>query len=227
MRATAHRQNQGVCVCVFVCVCVSVCVCVWTHRGPLSQFEYNRKLCVHNICSDAVSQGCDAHFVKDVMEHHLSGPDLSNSCSLSLTPFIHLSPSITGRSRVGEELIRKQKAAAARSGISFEIVQSGDHGPHFSSKETFFNQTLFFQDYGVILTDCFLCSYHAFNVCDAAGNVSKTLASAALRDGKVRSITLTRMHNTHTIHPHTHTHTHTHTPTLYNTSGIAGTCGGV
>jgi hypothetical protein len=128
-----------------------------TIGGPLC------KVALHNICTDAQSQACDAWYVKDVMDHHLS--ERSNAC---------------------DGLIAKQKAAAAAAGFEgLYITVAGDHGPHFCSKNTFYNNTLFKTMYGVVLTDCFLCSYHAFNVCDAAGCVSKRLGLVELRSGTI------------------------------------------
>jgi hypothetical protein len=126
-----------------------------TIGGPI------HKVALHNICTDAASQSCGAWYVRDVMDHHLSG-----------------------RSNVCDGLFAKQKAAAKAAGFrGLEITVAGDHGPHFCSKNTFYNNTLFYALYGVVLTDSFLCSYHAFNVCDAAGCVSKRLAIAEMRDG--------------------------------------------
>lgn len=138
-------------------------------NGPL------KKLAVHNVCSDKDSQSCDAWFVRDVMDHHFSG-----------------------RSNVGEGLIAKQKAAAQLAGLQgLEIIQAGDHGPHFSSLNTFWNNTMLFTKYGVSLLDSFLCSYHAFNVCDAAGAVSKRLAGQELRAGTTTTHRTTMQSHAH------------------------------
>mgnify|MGYP000494414702 CR=1 FL=1 len=56
------------------------------------------------------------------------------------------------------------------------IYLSGDHGPHFSCLQTFFNESSFSEKYGKRLSCFFLCRYHAFNRCDGAGVVSKRLA---------------------------------------------------
>ena len=119
------------------------------------------KLVLHNICSDPDSQGCDAWYVRDVMEHHLSG-----------------------RSRAGNDLFARQKKYASDKGEHLEILQAGDHGPHFSANRTFYNQTTFMDTYQIAIHDSFLCSYHCFNVCDAAGRVSKMLSAAEARDGR-------------------------------------------
>jgi hypothetical protein len=55
------------------------------------------------------------------------------------------------------------------------LYVSGDHGPHFSSIQTMWLESLFFDRYGILLHSFFLCSYHAFNRCDGAGVESKKL----------------------------------------------------
>ena len=55
------------------------------------------------------------------------------------------------------------------------LFVSGDHGPHFSSIQTMYNESTFYQTYGVRLHCYFLCSYHCYNRCDAAGVESKRL----------------------------------------------------
>ena len=60
----------------------------------------------------------------------------------------------------------------------------GDHGPHFSANNTILNETTFFRRYGKTLHCVFLCSYHAYNRCDAAGVVPKRLASQLKREGR-------------------------------------------
>ena len=49
------------------------------------------------------------------------------------------------------------------------IYLVGDHGPHFSSNDTIRNEASFFKKYNKTLHLIFLCSYHAYNRCDAAG----------------------------------------------------------
>ena len=56
------------------------------------------------------------------------------------------------------------------------IIISGDHGPHFSSAETVFHESTFYAKYKKRIRVLNLCSYHAFNRCDAAGAAVKTLA---------------------------------------------------
>lgn len=64
-----------------------------------------------------------------------------------------------------------------------EIIQSGDHGPHFSCVETVYNESTFFKRYGKKVHNKFLCSYHAFNRCDGAGVKVKVLSEQKTRDG--------------------------------------------
>lgn len=61
------------------------------------------------------------------------------------------------------------------------IFISGDHGPHFVSKATIYNESCFYERYGVRVHCYFLCSYHAYNRCDSAGVESKRIAKLAAR----------------------------------------------
>jgi hypothetical protein len=61
---------------------------------------------------------------------------------------------------------------------------SGDHGPHFSSISTMYNESTFYQRYRIRLHDFFLCNYHAFNRCDGAGVESKKIHGALIRTRK-------------------------------------------
>jgi hypothetical protein len=56
------------------------------------------------------------------------------------------------------------------------IFVSGDHGPHFSSIFTMFNESTMMKRYGKRFHIISLCSYHCYNSCDAAGAETKTLA---------------------------------------------------
>jgi hypothetical protein len=60
----------------------------------------------------------------------------------------------------------------------------GDHGPHFSANNTLLNESSFFSRYGKVVECVFLCSYHAYNRCDAAGVVPKRLAAHEKRQSK-------------------------------------------
>ena len=44
-----------------------------------------------------------------------------------------------------------------------KIFISGDHGPHFSSIQTIFNETTIYSRYGIVVEAFSLCSYHAYN----------------------------------------------------------------
>lgn len=55
---------------------------------------------------------------------------------------------------------------------------SGDHGPHFSSVRTVYNESTWFAKYGIKVHCYFLCSYHAYNRCDGAGVEAKRIAQA-------------------------------------------------
>ena len=65
-----------------------------------------------------------------------------------------------------------------------KIFLSGDHGSHFSSIQTIYNESCFFEKYGLEVHLFFLCSYHAFNRCDAAGCEGKTLNKQMAGDRK-------------------------------------------
>jgi len=60
----------------------------------------------------------------------------------------------------------------------------GDHGPHFSANNTLLNESTFFRRYKKVVECLFLCSYHAYNRCDAAGVVAKRLAAHEKRQSK-------------------------------------------
>ena len=53
------------------------------------------------------------------------------------------------------------------------LIISGDHGPHFWCWDTLMYQSTVFKKYGVSIEVCGLCSYHAYNRCDAHGAVVK------------------------------------------------------
>lgn len=57
-----------------------------------------------------------------------------------------------------------------------KIYISGDHGPHFSSMDTIFMESTYWEKYGVEIECVFLCSYHAYNRCDQAGVEAKKVA---------------------------------------------------
>jgi hypothetical protein len=55
------------------------------------------------------------------------------------------------------------------------IFISGDHGPHFTSAQTIYNESTFYPKYGKKIVCLFLCSYHAYNRCDSAGVEAKRI----------------------------------------------------
>ena len=65
-----------------------------------------------------------------------------------------------------------------------KIHISGDHGSHFSSTKTIFNESRMFERYGIKVRIISLCSYHCYNRCDAAGVLGKKLAAKAALEGK-------------------------------------------
>ena len=105
---------------------------------------------INNFCTDK-NAGCNAFFVADVMDFHL-----------------------TSKSDGGSGFFDDIK----------EIVQSGDHGPHFACNETIFHESQLFAKYGKKLRNKFLCSYHAYNRCDGAGVNVKKEAELAARDDR-------------------------------------------
>ena len=80
------------------------------------------------------------------------------------------------------------KPASSTSSGLFEkfskIYISGDHGPHFAGKSTLFNESRMKKRYGKEIHIVSLCSYHAYNRCDAAGVESKRLAKLLGIDDK-------------------------------------------
>jgi hypothetical protein len=60
----------------------------------------------------------------------------------------------------------------------------GDHGSHFSCKQTFWEESQFFSKYRKVLTCLFLCSYHCYNRCDGAGLEVKLVANVAVKNHK-------------------------------------------
>jgi hypothetical protein len=85
-----------------------------------------------------------------------------------------------------------------------KIYQSGDHGPHFISRSTALNESRFHELYGVEIENHFLCSYHAYNRCDAAGVEGKRLAQrqANIGNGAVDASVLTQIINESDYHNH-------------------------
>jgi hypothetical protein len=65
------------------------------------------------------------------------------------------------------------------------IYISGDHGSHFAAKQNIYFESTIFELYKKTVLLVFLCSYHCYNRCDAAGVYSKQLSIACAREKKV------------------------------------------
>jgi hypothetical protein len=59
-----------------------------------------------------------------------------------------------------------------------KLIIAGDHGSHFSALETILHESTFLERYNMEVRLVFLCSYHAFNRCDRAGQEGVLLAKA-------------------------------------------------
>ena len=62
------------------------------------------------------------------------------------------------------------------------ITLSGDHGPHFASIQSLWDESNLLTKFQKTFELKFLCSYHAYNRCDGAGVCVKTEAEAAARN---------------------------------------------
>ena len=62
-----------------------------------------------------------------------------------------------------------------------EIFIVGDHGSHFSSQQTVYNESCMWRKYGKTIHIYSLCSYHAYNRCDGAGVEMKRVGGALAR----------------------------------------------
>jgi hypothetical protein len=130
-----------------------------------------------NLCDDPNSRSADAYYVADVFDFYfgIQQNGLQHSC-----PFFR------------------------QHGIK-KIYVSGDHGPHFSSIKTMYNESTMKEKYDLEVVIFFLCSYHCFNRCDQAGVEPKKLAK---EHGKCRQsvrssaevasvLNASRYHNSH------------------------------
>jgi hypothetical protein len=59
-----------------------------------------------------------------------------------------------------------------------KMTIAGDHGSHFSAVATLFHESTFREKYNMEVNLVFLCSYHAFNRCDKAGQEVVMLGKA-------------------------------------------------
>ena len=129
-----------------------------------------------NLCDDPNSRSADAYYVADVFEFYFGiQRGLQHSC-----PFFR------------------------QHGIK-KIYVSGDHGPHFSSIATMYNESTMKEKYDLEVVIFFLCSYHCFNRCDGAGVEPKKLAkehgkgrTSVRSSAEVASVlNASRYHNSH------------------------------
>ena len=129
-----------------------------------------------NLCDDPNSRSADTYYVADVFEFYFGiQHGLQHSC-----PFFR------------------------QYGIK-KIYVSGDHGPHFSSIATMYNESTMKEKYDLEVVIFFLCSYHCFNRCDGAGVEPKKLAkehgkgrTSVRSSAEVASVlNASRYHNTH------------------------------
>jgi hypothetical protein len=108
---------------------------------------------VANFCGDKATMNHDAYFTADVFDFHLGCGDEKTSNDFS------------------------------RLFQTFDtIYMVGDHGGPFSSKQTFYNESLMQTKYKKKIRVLFLCSYHAYSRADGAGAEPKRLALAAAKD---------------------------------------------
>ena len=88
----------------------------------------------NNFCDDETTRSADAYYVADVYEYFFNDK----------LPKGHYCPFFKAQN------IKR-------------IYLSGDHGVHFSSAATIYNESLFESRYGIELRIYSLCSYHAYN----------------------------------------------------------------
>ena len=104
----------------------------------------------NNLCDDPKSRSADAYYVADVFDFYFArNGDPAYVC----------------------QFFQTQKIT--------RVYLSGDHGPHFSSCQTMYNESCMHRLYGIDLRVFFLCSYHAYNRCDGAGVESKRITQHA------------------------------------------------
>jgi hypothetical protein len=106
-----------------------------------------------NLCDDPQSRSADAYYVADVFEFYF-----------------------------GVQRGQEHSCSFFRDMGIKKIYVSGDHGPHFSSIATMFNESTMKEKYGLEIVLFFLCSYHCYNRCDGAGVEPKKLAKSFAKD---------------------------------------------
>jgi transcriptional regulator with XRE-family HTH domain len=115
----------------------------------------------NNLCDDKKTRSADPAYVADVFEFYFGK---------------HVDP------QYNCDFFRRNKIT--------RVYLSGDHGTHFSSIQTMYNESRFKEEYGVEFVLFFLCSYHAYNRCDGAGVETKRISiqsskgRISLRSGK-------------------------------------------
>lgn len=116
-----------------------------------------RSLKVANFCGDKKTLAHDAWYVADVFQFHM-----------------------------GEEADEDSPANPPKFSGLFRNFHTlylvGDHGPHFSSKQTIYNESFMQTKYRKTIYSVFLCSYHAYSRADGAGNEVKRLALEAAKE---------------------------------------------
>jgi hypothetical protein len=133
-------------------------VLVVLYKDSLNQMT-NKKYVIHNITSNVETNKADTYMIHDFMDHLLSG-----------------------KSRAVDNLFTRLKNASF-DGI-LDIVLSGDHGPQICSNNTVCDESTYFALYNVDVRLMFLCSYHAYNPCDAGGSVVIRLQNHAAKKGE-------------------------------------------
>lgn len=125
--------------------------------GELQGIKFN------NFCADANTNSADAFYVADVYNFFFA-------------------PITSSGSETGDKLSRCKWFE--RHAIK-KIYLAGDHGPHFSAAQAMYKESEIYETCGILFHVFFLCSYHAYNPCDAAGVESKRLAlfATAARKG--------------------------------------------
>ena len=106
-----------------------------------------------NLCDDPNSRSADAYYVADVFEFYF-----------------------------GVQRGRTHTCSFFRDRKIKKIYVSGDHGPHFSSIATMYNESTMAEKYDLEVEIFFLCSYHCYNRCDGAGVEPKKLAKQQAKD---------------------------------------------
>ena len=124
---------------------------------------------VKNLVLVKITRGEDGELI--VTKLHNFSTDSKSGCDAYFVADVfrhHLTPAALGGSGMLDDIDR--------------ITLGGDHGPHFASIQTMWDESTFHARFDKTLTILFLCSYHAYNRCDGAGVCVKTEAEAAARN---------------------------------------------